>query len=359
MEGKFDNNDGSVYFLPEEMPDPNNNVRLFAEALETVRTGGVATIDMDDVVGQAMERPHKSLSQSCIDVITEQVDNADQTSLYVHDSEIGKELDGLNQLLISRTTIGETSAHQVFFAVLTDGQRKVRVAVKPFVKEPHKAITEWSNTQLANRSQLTTFPPIGFIMTGNRGFVLTERQDGVESMDNVNWASALQNPELNQEMLEDIVKIGPALARLHDMGWYHGDTQLKNIVITQSGSVHLIDWEASAFLPQSMLRADDSQSDFIRQKTTKDLKVLFSSMARDVAHKGVGLLHGYRPSAQVSYFNDLILKSYVDTRLQLIYQHPGKYSDAAIDHVGEVEEAVTQYIQSGDLYISLSRSRMH
>lgn len=360
-EVKLDQDLGSVYFLPEELPDPSETVMRFTDTLAAIREVPFQNINIPELIGQSLERPHKSLTQGCVEVLRELTRDADHVYFYSHDTETIKELQGLSDLLISRTSIGETSAHQVFFAALSDGERKVRVAVKPFQapkSAPEKAITDWSNTLLARVGGLHTFRPLGFVIDGDRGYTLTERQDDIEPMDNADWTQALSLPEKHSSMIEDLKKVGPCLARLHDIGCFHGDPQLKNLVIAQRGSVHLIDWEAATFISQpNWWKQGEDKRLLMEKKATRDLRVLFGSLARSVADKGVGLLDGLTPRAQLSYFRELVLTPYVTERLSLLEDIDANDIEPATVQIAEIESSISSYIQNGDLQATLSRTR--
>lgn len=342
----------SVYLTPEELPNPSEVVSQFQDALRHVTPTVVEfTSVLEDAERDTVST--KSITQLCVDGVKSVLKPYGEGGLYVESEFIAEEMEGMSELRISRTNIGETSAHQVFFASISDGFNSSRVAVKPFVYDPHKSIHEWANTLIAQDRGLKTFFPIGFILHDGKGYTLTLRQDDIEPMDNADWATALLNPEFNEAMLTDLQKLGPAIARLHDLGCYHGDFQLKNAVITETGSVHAIDWEAAVFIDR---RKD--QDDFIYKKTVRDLKVLFGSLARPIQNQGVGLLDGLTLNAQWSYFKDLILDPYLYERLQLATAgNRPDTTDQMLVMLGAAELELEQYILDGDLYKNLQRPR--
>lgn len=345
---------GSAYLAPEELPDSHLTVRNFQEALTAVTP---QVVDFDPILEDAESGSHeKTVTQFCVEGVKGALSVCGEEGLYVGSDDLSTDIAGLNDVMISRTSIGETSAHQVFFASLTDGQRGLRVAVKPFVIDPLKSINEWSNTLIARRRGLETFFPIGFVLHDSTGYSLSVRQDGIEPMDNADWTAALANPDSNQEMLMDLKKLGPAIARLHERGCYHGDVQLKNAVITERGSVHVIDWEAANFIDRR--NSSNRQPEFVYKKTLRDMIVLFGSLARSVQQQGVGLLSGLTPVAQWSFFRDLILSPYIDERLQLAQSSSRpEVADAILLQLGSLEDELKLYILNGELKRSMNRAR--
>lgn len=355
----LDTYQGSVYVDPAELPQPSHELAYFRDALVTAQERPLQVISFErDVVAPACESGKKTLTQGCIEQVASLTEKHDHDFLYTHDPETAQRLAGMGEFLVSRTSIGETSAHQVFFAALTRNRDMVRVAVKPFVAEPHKAVTDWVNTLLARQSSLRTFKPLAFMVNGYRGYTITEREDGIDSLDNSDWTTVLAAPERHAGMLEALVKIGPELARLHEMGCYHGDVQLKNIVIDETGAVHLIDWEAATFmLPSAWWKYSERQGEIIARKSVRDLKVLFGSLAKSVGDKGVGLLDHLTPAAQYSYFQELILRPYVTERLRYIEHESPENIERAAELIMQVEEDVKTYVLSGELYKTLARNQ--
>lgn len=348
---------GSIYLSPEELPNPSEAVNKFQEVLQTAAIYPPRVIDFPLITADALEEPQKTLTQGCVSRLQELLQGSDHDYLYTVDATTAAELSGLHDIRISRTSIGETSVHQVFFGMLTDGDRKIRVAIKPFSNsaalksKPEKVMTEWTNMMLARESGLHTFRPLGFILSGNTGYLITERQDDIEPMDNADWSQVMSSPEKHEAMVNDLMKVGPALAHLHDIGCYHEDPQLKNLVLTQRGSVHLIDWEASVFIPQTSWWTDKGVgTEVVMKKTTHDFYKLFGSLARPVKWQGVGLLDGLTPAVQFAEFQRLILSPYLAERLKSIEGlEPDEYMQA-YTLLGEIEADVKEYILEGKIY---------
>ncbi len=356
---EFHNEDaeGSFYVLPEQGGDSAALATDFKDSLREAQQMPIQVIDFPEVVADACEREHSSLTQSCTDVLVDTVKDAPHTYFYTHDAGMANRIRPLVTTLISRTSIAESSAHQVFFAKLTDGEDSVRIAVKPFTKAPEKAVTDWTNTMLARTRGLHTFKPVGFIICDGTGYTVTERQDDIDPLDNVDWSRALLQPEQHVNMLEDILKVGPALARLNDAGIYHGDPQMKNGVLTQTGSMHWIDWESSTFIVESGLKQDFKSLALIQRKSVHDLRVLFSSLARPLEKQGVALLNNQTPATQLHYFRELILNPYIEERMKLMEGRGQENNETALALLGEIEADIVAYIENGTLYRTLQRSR--
>lgn len=356
----FSTVEGSVYYPIEELGEEAKTVQAFQDELQAANQSEIMTVNIKDEIAESAARPHKSLTQSCTEQL-EGIAKGEYQRCWITDSEESAiTLHGLQNVMVSRTSIAESSAHHVFFARLSSEHHSVRVAIKPFEKEPTKAVTEWVNMKLAQERGLKVFKPLGFLIA-DKGYMVTERQDGVEPMDNAEWRNIFTFPEENKGLLEDIAKVGPVLARVHHKGCYHGDPQLKNLVVTQTGSVHLIDWEAATFGYAGAWRfSDQDKEPHTRRMAAHDLKVLFSSLARPVSKHGVGMLDGLTPATQHKIFDELLLTPYIEERLKLLQAaNEPEHMDAAMTHLGEVEQEVSDYILAEDLQRSLSRSRQN
>ncbi|HEX3568565.1 MAG TPA: lipopolysaccharide kinase InaA family protein [Candidatus Saccharimonadales bacterium] len=344
---------GSVYVSPEEIAPMMPSVVAFQETFRRLGEPRVVTL-----LDAPLEAGKSSLTEQATDGAVFQMGESSATRLYVDSDERAQELSGnMQSMRISRTSIAETSAHGVFFTKMSGSGGTVRVAVKRFENGPRGAVQEWANTKLAAERGFGAFQPLGYIAAEDTGYMLTYRRDDVESLDNSDWTRALRDPEAHQSMLEDISKVGPLLARLHHEGAYHGDAQLKNIVIDQMGQLDFNDWESSTFTERpTWSKLSYEQADSHRHKIERDLKVLFGSLARSVEDKGVGLLTNLTPQAQTGYFREFIMTPYIEARLQLLGQDSPD-ADAAMVVMGEVEDAITQYISTGELQRSLARAR--
>jgi hypothetical protein len=348
---------GSSYIMPEKGGDTPALALSFRNSLKEALQTPTQVIDFEDVLTQASDQNDKTLTHFCSKLIKEKVHDDPYISLYTHDSKIARLMDGLPNMFLSRTSIGETSAHKVFFSLLTGETKSLRVAVKPFVLAPDKAITEWTNTMLARNKGLDTFHPLGFLICNGKGFTITLRQNDIDSLDNVDWSKTLLMPEQYQNMIDDLKKIGPALARLNHKGIYHGDPQMKNVVLTQRGSLHWIDWESATFISKSDSSTTQEAEDLVLHKTERDLRVLFSSLARPINYQGVGLLDGKTPQTQLQYFDQLILRPYFDERMKLLEDESPEVVATVFSQLDQIEKAITSYILNEELKRSLSHSR--
>jgi tRNA A-37 threonylcarbamoyl transferase component Bud32 len=360
--------EGSIYYAIESLGDDAATVQEFQNEIMQVKQTPPGVLNINDAVEFAAASPQKSLTQGCVDYVADKVGNDWNKRWYVDSVETADIMYGLHRVMVSRTSVAETSAHKVFFGKLTGAHHGVRVAIKPFVSNPEKksnpekVINEWVNMKLAQDRGLDVFQPLGFMLDSqnSRGYMVTLRSDGVEAMDNSNWRHILSFPERHEGQLADLKKIGSTLAGVHDRGCYHGDPQMKNHVITQSGSVHLIDWEAANFSYTGLQRFLDSATEAqLRADAVRDLKVIFGSLARPVDGYGVGLLSGRTPQAQFSYFKELVLDPYTKRRLILGEQQHGTDDEmlALLEHLTEVEGEITAYILANGAMKSLAQVR--
>jgi hypothetical protein len=337
-----------------------------AEFQELVKQapGTPCVLDFEEIKTFGMTNPDKTITQNCVNAIKGALEDAPNGKLYVHSEEMAKDLQGkMQNAYISRTGIAETSAHQVFFGTIAGSAGRVRVAIKPFTNNgkgsgKEAMATEWVNMQLAGERGFGAFAPVGFITTHEGGYLLTERRDDFEPLDNSNWEGALHEPEANKAMLDDLSQVGPLLGRLHDKGGFHGDPQLKNFGVTEEGGVDAIDWEAGKFVEQPVWGENTADRvEYLKGRTERDLKVLFASLARSVADKGVGLLDGFTPVTQWSFFKEYVVTPYLNERMNFIDQTSHPDATEALVHLAEIEEALEAYVCNGEMYDSLRRTR--
>jgi serine/threonine protein kinase len=358
---------GSAYIELGETEDPSGVLADFQEALNNSFETTPVVINFDTIFDTVESDPAvgKTITVDCLERVNRSSESAAQfsrTRWFVGSDELAAELTGIQALRVSRTSIGETSAHGVFFGVIEGPSRKIRVAIKPFRSQADKPKCEWVNTNLATKNGLSTFRVLGFIFGNDASYMVTERQDGVESMDNANWSVALANPEANQAMLDDLRKIGPMVARLHEKGIFHGDLQMKNCVVTERGDVHCIDWESTIFVsPEAVYDESDLNHELTGNKAIHDLVALFASLARTTEFQGVGLLSSLTPAAQLSYFSEMVLTPYLETRLDLALNKElsSDTSETVQAVLTKIQEHIEDYIMSEKLKDSMARLRIN
>lgn len=243
---------------------------------------------------------------------------------------------GLDRFDVVRSAKAETSAHGVFFGVMTSSQTddSLPVAVKPCTENPKKAYLDWLNNNLVARTGRKNFIPIGFIFDEDRAYSITRIERGVETLDNTEWNNVLMDPESQQYegQREELAELGRELAGLHQDKIFHGDPQFKNIAVDPAGKIFFIDWESAQFF------GDNASSQVLNKKAAHDLEILYYSAAAPEARKGVGLLSAYSPELQWCYFNKFILTPYLEARLEA--------DDSAenVEAVAETEDQIKNYV---------------
>lgn len=255
----------------------------------------------------------------------------------------------ITRFSVVRTAGAETSAHGVFFGLLSnsEGDRVLPVAIKPCRTKPAKAYADWLNNSLIAQTGQDHFTPVGFMIGAETNYSITELKQGAETLDNSEWGAVLmdeQNPAY-QGQRALLKKLGGVLSVLHANNIFHNDPQFKNLVNDVAGHVFLIDWESSSFY------SDNAPQEVLVTKAAHDLRVLFGSMARSKEDKGVGLLSGLGPWMQWQHFKEYIFNPYMDAYLAA---RPG---EASFNRLAEVEELTRDYILGNGLKTSLRRIR--
>jgi|GEM_PF-2796684 tRNA A-37 threonylcarbamoyl transferase component Bud32 len=256
---------------------------------------------------------------------------------------------------VVRMAGAETSAHGVFFGLLSDegGAWTLPIAVKPFREKPINVCADWLNNSLIAGRNQNYFAPVGFMIGGTTNYSITEIRQGAETLDNSHWRRVLMdehNPEYDGQRAL-LAKVGTLIGDLHadsDLDpdhIFHGDLQFKNIVNDVAGNVFGIDWESASFYNGG------ASNEVLINRAAHDLRVLFASMARSEEDMGVGLLHNFDPLTQWRHFKRYVFDPYMEAYLE-------KSTDAAaFDRLAAVEEHIQDYILQRGLYTSLKRPR--
>lgn len=332
-------------------PQQKNRLYAFRSALSESQ-GRMQVWDISDWEQVATD-PAKSLEAQLIHGFSEQASrSADRMWLSPEYGDLA--LAGLSHFHVLRSARAETSAHQVFFGVLHDGdpqsEKALPIAVKPCVQKPTKAIFDWISGSLAKAHGERQFPPIGFMLADNVGYSLTRLEASTDTLDNTSWFPVFRRDENNVEFVGQrmvLNQIAGSLGSLHRKRIYHGDPQFKNLAIDLTGDIFFIDWESAAFYGAG---APESE---LLHKATHDLKVLFSSMALAEGLGGVGLVSGFKYSVQWELFKKYVFDPYMETYLDGVDE-----SSVEFERIGQVEGAIQDYILKGGLYDSMRRRRV-
>jgi tRNA A-37 threonylcarbamoyl transferase component Bud32 len=243
---------------------------------------------------------------------------------------------GLNRFDVVRSAKAETSAHGVFFGVMSNEETglSLAVAVKPCFENPSKAYMDWLNNNLVARSGRKNFAPVGFIYDEDRAYSLTVLNKGVETLDNTDWRFVLNDPE-NPEYASErqqLIDIGTELANLHDDRIFHEDPQFKNIAIDPTGKTFFIDWESAHFY------GSEATTELLAAKAAHDLEVIYFSMAAPSHQHGIGLLSSYAKHLQWEHFRDFIVTPYIERRLE------NDSTETQLEMLDAIEKRISNYV---------------
>lgn len=149
-----------------------------------------------------------------------------------------------------------------------------------------RPFAEWAFTYHLRRAGLPVPIPIAarYVRHGRfyRGDLITERVDGARSLESCLFQSALS--------IEAWVAIGRCLRRFHNLGVCHADLNVRNILLTESVEVYLIDLDRGSLRRPGMWRDTNlvrlrRSIEEVADKTTQD---------RFTEHDWQSLLDGYR-----------------------------------------------------------------
>lgn len=199
------------------------------------------------------------------------------------------------------------SLHQVMFGCLHlqgDQRRTVTdVAVKPFKEAASKrAEHELRCLELLERSGINAFKPIGILSSDRYEFLITEFESQILSLDNVHWGYPLKTAEFHEYLGPMLYGVGESLGELHSKGVFHGDAQIKNFALSESGDTQALDLEGAAYINES--------DEIIRQLPNMgfgDIVMLYSTL------KTQGFLTGETSENNFNTFNAYVLEPYYKT----------------------------------------------
>ncbi len=333
-------------------PGHKNQVYAFRQAIEEgYALNGAQVIDIDRHE-HAIINESKPINVQMAVSIQERVErNNNRLWLSPEYSELMGA--GLTKFSVVRTSVAETSAHQVFFGLLyndKDTQAALPVAIKPCTTKPIKACYDWLNAQIVSTKEgMRCFKPVGFMYgSDGTGYSITELEKGVEALDNSNWvnvATDIENEEYAGQR-QNIKFIAEKLANIHRKNIFHGDPQFKNIAVDITGDIFFIDWESATFL------TDEAKPSIVLHKAVHDLRVMYGSMALPEQHNGIGLLSGFKLPVQWDYFKEYVFDPYMEAFIE------GRDDNSkAFQQISDTEEQLKEYILSGRLYESFRRHR--
>ncbi|MFO0920644.1 MAG: hypothetical protein U0451_03150 [Candidatus Saccharimonadales bacterium] len=333
-------------------PEQRDQVYSFREALENCyEHNGVRVLDVRSRMHVVDVDDGKSTTMHLARDIESRLARSGHT-LWVSPDYDWLKAAGYTKFNVVRSTRAETSAHKVFFGVLHDGdpEDSLPIAIKPCTTNPKTAYVDWLNGELATINKTRRYNPVGFMVINSVGYSLTELDNTSDTLDTSNWAGGVLNDDTNPEYKNQVTMlsdIGRRLAELHKKNIFHGDPQFKNIAIDVAGEIFFIDWESASFY-STLPKPTEAV-----HKISHDLRVMFSSMARSEADKGIGLLDGYKEIIQWELFKKHILNPYIETFLD------GSDDISNIFNIiADVEVQLEGYIVNGELYRNLQRSRI-
>lgn len=215
---------------------------------------------------------------------------------------------------------GKRSNHGVFFGDLNFSDHSVAVAVKPHHDNASKTcFGDYFKGCAVRQLGTYTLKPFGFIIGevgDNRAYSMTELEDGVSTLDSIDWSTYLPDDSLHPGMQELWRSTREQAAVLHAEGRIsHGDMAARNIATTTEGSTFFIDWELAC------IKATKSNNVQARvEQSYIDLQKLLESMASPPNAKnitpGIGLLF----NKEVDWwgaFDDIFFEGYRQARIML------------------------------------------
>lgn len=205
------------------------------------------------------------------------------------------------------------SQHNVVFgkvALSVAGTTDIlNVAVKPFVSgfDPNidaidMAVHEHDCLIRARQRGIDTFRPLAVVVNEGSGYLVTQRRDDIETMDNADWTINPDEPGYESVVLPNLRFMVEALATQHASGMFHGDGQPKNIARTDTGGLVVPDLENASF-------AENPESHHRMLYGTND--VTDSKAYDDVRKTWYALTHPLGTASQNIFLADIPFEKYV------------------------------------------------
>lgn len=248
--------------------------------------------------------------------------------------------------------VGKQSRHGVFFGDLQLGPGlQVPVAVKPHLDEERDScLDEYFNTLAITQLGMSTLVELGFIY-GDReedpAYSITVLQEGLSTLDSVDWSSFYPDIEEHPGMLALWKGAAYQAAKLHAPGnRSHGDLAGRNVgekggALSDQTRVILLDWESATIGGQPPRDAEVRYS-----HSHSDITTIVESMCRstDVDFRaGIGVFAG-KSGDWWQGFRAVFLDSYLERRRQILDQTA---ADAATvrdvnEELAELEKSLQQ-----------------
>ena len=212
---------------------------------------------------------------------------------------------------------GKRSNHGVFFGDIYFGDESVPVAVKPHHDNASKTcFGDFFKGCAVQELGTYTLQPFGFIIgeiSDTRAYSMTILEDGISTLDSIDWSNYLPDTSKNPGMQELWRSIREQAAVLHAEGRIsHGDLAARNIATTTEGSTFFIDWELACL---KSAKTADVQARV--EQSYIDLQKLLESMASPPGAKnitpGIGILYEKDVDWWESY-RDIFFDGYRDAR---------------------------------------------
>jgi|GEM_PF-846700 len=251
--------------------------------------------------------------------------------------------------LVSRG--GKRSAHGVVFGDLYNGEKhSIPVAIKPHISEKSQdsCLNEYFNNAMVQFLGFPNLESVGFICVGpNRAYSLTLRDDTLTTLDSMNWSDyyPFNYKESKESYYSDKWEIWRQISQqtaiLHNHGnRVHGDLAVRNIAITISGGVFLIDWERARLMQSeprdAEVRYNNSYTDLSELMDSICLPLDYDARLQYDFKAGIGMFLG-KDIEWWKGFQEVFFDEYRGVREELA-QMGNHHSQTKHDVTEELEE---------------------
>lgn len=260
--------------------------------------------------------------------------------------ELKKDREGVEDFYPRISRGGKRSGHGVFFGDLkfTDGQT-LPVAVKPHWDEPvHSCLKDYLNNLAVLRIGVETLRPAGFLFSSDTktAYSMTLLEDGLTTLDSVDWSSFYPDILKNQGMINIWKLMAENLAYIHAIGSInHGDIAARNIAQTPEGNLFFIDWERARI---SLATPRDAEVRY--SYSHPDLLTLIESMCyptHDNFKAGIGVFY-QKEGDWWQGFSELVFDHYKADRIA--YAEQGSHHEQNLRDVKEELAVLEQELKS-------------
>ncbi len=227
------------------------------------------------------------------------------------------------------------SLHGVIFGNLHTYNDSIPVAVKPYDNGKAAAVREHVAYEFMKNEGFESFTPLGVVSSNQKAFLVTAIEPSLKTFDNMRWSPrALKEGDMGEEQVKLLGMAGKELGQMHAQGITHGDSQPKNVAVSERGKVGFIDLETMRYDP------DGIGTEPMGRRVNDDLLNFYGKLRR-----WYGYCRDEGPRSRFNQFDSHFLQPYTQT-----YQENVVNQDPKVMKTGEfvLRTNIMKYVLTED-----------